>query len=193
LKDFVKGAGSAECPGVLIFPGAAKFVHTTGFIYGEIIRRLTEFLSRPDTCLVINGYAFNDDHINRVILSALQNPTLQIIIYLPELDRFGLIPTLPAPEPGMKLEPNPMLKRLIKRQLPQVTICGYGERAWFSAMTNDLPEPALLDDAAQRARDLERLLRGPVSPPQVPIKQDRAAEPAAAPAAVALAEPEGGE
>ena len=176
LKQFVEGAGSADCPGVLIFPGAAKFVHTTGFIYGEIIRRLTEFLSRPNTCLVISGYAFNDDHINRVILSALQNPTLQIIIYLPELDRFGLIPTLPAPEPDLKLEPNPMLKRLIKRQLPQVTICGYGERAWFSTMTSDMPEPALLDDAAQRARDLERLLRGPISPPQVPIRPDEVPE-----------------
>ena len=188
LKEFLDGTGSEICPGVLIFPGAAKFVHTTGFIYGEIIRRLTEFLSRPNTCLIVCGYAFNDDHINRVILSALQNPTLQIIVYLPELDRFGLISTLPAPQPEMKLEPNHMLKRLIKRQLPQVTICGYGERAWFTTMTNDLPEPALLDDAAQRARDLERLLRGPVSPAQVPIKPDEAARTEAGLSSAAAAE-----
>lgn len=158
LKKFVDRDPDTECPGLLIFPGAAKFVQTTGFIYGEVIRRLTEFLSRPNTCLVVSGYAFNDDHVNRVILSALQNPTLQIIIYMPELDRFELFPTLPRPE--VPLAPNPMLARLIRRQLPQVTICGFGGRAFFSEMTKDLPEPALLDDAAQRSRDLERLLRG---------------------------------
>ena len=158
LKKFVDAEEDAGCPGLLIFPGIAKFVQTTGFIYGEIIRRLTEFLSRPNTCLIISGYAFNDDHVNRVILSALQNPTLQIIVYLPELDRFELFPTLPRPQQPMV--PNPMLARLIRRQLPQVTVCGFGSRAFFSEMTKDLPEPALLDDAAQRARDLERLLRG---------------------------------
>lgn len=183
LNAFIEGNGSADCPGLLIFPGAAKFVQTTGFIYGEIVRRLTEFLSRPNACLVLSGYAFNDDHINRVILSALQNPTLQIIIYLPELNRFGLFPTLPKAEDALK--PHPMLERLIKRQLPQVTVCGYGARAWFSEMTKDLPEPALLDDASQRARELEKLLRGPVNQAIVPVAAASvpsvAAEPVASP------------
>ncbi|TLG78145.1 SIR2 family anti-phage-associated protein [Methylocystis sp. B8] len=161
FKKFINAEAGVTCPGLLIFPGAAKFVQTAGFIYGEIVRRLTEFMSRPNTCLIISGYAFNDDHINRVILSALQNPTLQIVIYLPELDRFEMFPTIPRPQ--KTLTPNLMLARLIKRQLPQVTVCGFGARAFFSQMTKDLPEPALLDDAAQRARDLERLLRGPAN------------------------------
>jgi hypothetical protein len=57
-----------------------------------IIRRFTEFLSRPNACLIVNGYGFTDDHINRLIVSALQNPTLQLIVYLPEIDRLDMRP-----------------------------------------------------------------------------------------------------
>lgn len=162
IKEYLDGK-SDTWPGVLIFPGAAKFVQTTGFIYGEMIRRLTEFLSRSNTCLIVSGYAFNDEHLNRVLLSALQNPTLQLIIYLPELDKLELFPTLPKPDKPQK--PNPALERLIKRQLPQVTVVGFGAEAYFDAMTKHLPEPALLDDAAQRARAIEGLIRGPTNQP----------------------------
>jgi hypothetical protein len=156
VNSFLNKDEYKEWPGLLIFPSAAKFVQTVGFVYGEIIRRFTEFLSRPNVCLLVNGYGFNDDHLNRIIISALQNPTFQLIVYLPELDKLGLYPKLGAADADIR--PNPLLERLIRRELPQVTVCGYGSRAFFSSMTQDLPEPALLDDPAARARDLARIL-----------------------------------
>lgn len=157
VDEFLKSGHPDDWPGFMIFPGASKFVQTTAFVYGEVIRRFTEFLSRPNTCLVVNGYSFADDHINRLIVSALQNPTLQLIIYLPEIDRLGIYSTLIAT--GEAIRPNEQLKRLLLAQLPQVTVRGFGAGGHFSSLANDLPEPAMLDEVSERSRHLESLLR----------------------------------
>jgi hypothetical protein len=157
IDKFLASDEPGDWPGFLIFPGAVKFVQTTGFVYGEIVRRFTEFLSKPNACLIVNGYSFADDHINRLIVSALQNPTLQLIIYLPEVDRLGLYPALAASGPA--LTPNEELRRLLLAQLPQVTMRGFGPGAYFDALVRDLPEPALIDDTSERARGIEQLLR----------------------------------
>ncbi|GAN77108.1 SIR2 family anti-phage-associated protein [Acidisphaera rubrifaciens] len=157
VDQFIASDQPDNWPGFMIFPGASKFVQTTAFVYGEVIRRFTEFLSRPNTCLIVNGYGFSDDHINRLIVSALQNPTLQLIIYLPEIDRLGICDTLAAT--GEAIRPNEQLKRLLLAQLPQVTVRGFGAGGFFDALANDLPEPAMLDEVSERARQLEVLLK----------------------------------
>lgn len=157
VDQFIASDQPDDWPGFMIFPGASKFVHTTSFVYGEVIRRFTEFLSRPNACLIVNGYGFADDHINRLIVSALQNPTLQLIIYLPEIDRMGIYDTLAAT--GEAVRPNEQLKRLLLAQLPQVTVRGFGAGGFFDALANDLPEPAMLDEVSERARQLEVLLK----------------------------------
>lgn len=157
IDRFLASNEPEDWPGFLIFPGAAKFVQTTGFVYGEIIRRFTEFLSKPNACLIISGYGFADDHINRLIVSALQNPTLQVIIYLPEIDRYQLYPSLAASGPAVA--PNEQLRRLLLAQLPQVCVRGFGAGAYFDSLAADLPEPALIDDTSERARSIEQMLR----------------------------------
>ena len=157
VDQFIASDQPDNWPGFMIFPGASKFVQTTAFVYGEVIRRFTEFLSRPNACLIVNGYGFADDHINRLIVSALQNPTLQLIIYLPEIDRLGIYDTLAAT--GEAIRPNEQLKRLLLAQLPQVTVRGFGAGGFFDALANDLPEPAMLDEVSERARQLEVLLK----------------------------------
>lgn len=157
VETFLASDAPDDWPGFMIFPGASKFVQTTAFVYGEVVRRFTEFLSRPNSCLIVNGYGFTDDHINRLIVSALQNPTLQLIIYLPEIDRLGIYPTLAAT--GDAIQPNEQLKRLLLVQLPQVTVRGFGAGGFFEALANDLPEPAMLDEVSDRARELEALLK----------------------------------
>jgi hypothetical protein len=175
IDSFLASDKPDDWPGLMIFPGATKFVQTTGFVYGEIIRRFTEFLARPNVCLIVNGYGFTDDHINRLIVSALQNPTLQLIIYLPEVDRLGIYQSLAAT--GDAIVPNEQLKRLLLVQLPQVTVRGFGAGGFFDALANDLPEPALLDDTSERARSIEQLLKRATSIPVA--KEPSAVTPAA--------------
>lgn len=144
-------------------------MQTTGFVYGEIIRRFTEFLAKPNACLLVSGYSFADDHINRLIISALQNPTLQVILYLPEIDRLGIYETL-ARTTGGPMQPNQILKRLLAAQFRQVTVRGFGDRAFFADLAADLPEPALLDETSERARDIEKLLR--VGAANIPVAKN---------------------
>ena len=143
--------------GLLIFPGAAKFVQTTGFVYGEVVRRLTEFISRPNAALVISGYGFRDDHLNRILLSALQNPTMQLVVYLPELAQ--RLPLPGHPLPAKPFVPGSAAHHLLGRGLPQVTVGGHGSRSYFDRLVEDLPEAALLDDHASAARQLQRIIQ----------------------------------
>ena len=48
---------------------------------------------------------------------------------------------------------------LLLAQLPQVTVRGFGAGGFFDALSNDLPEPAMLDEVSERARHLEALLK----------------------------------
>jgi len=126
--------GAAD-PGWLVLPSAAKYMQTIGFVLGELLRRFAEFLAKPQTCLIVAGYGFGDDHINRLLTSALLNPTLQLVIYLPEFAG-------PEVQTGLPIA----VRRLIALQNPRVTIVGGGEDAYFSALANDLPEPAIYDE-----------------------------------------------
>ena len=82
-------------------------------------------------------------------MSGLQNPTLQLVVYRPEL-RWA--------DDGSKLEDAPgntFVKRLLELQAPQVTIKGGGESAYFGALVADLPEPAILDAESGLLRELK--------------------------------------
>ena len=149
FKKFLEGgegAAKSAPEGLLVLPSATKYSQTVGFVLGELFRRLAEFLARPQTAIITSGYSFSDEHLNRVLLSALQNPTLQLVIYLPEAVRKG---------DQLDLENcSAWVRRVIALESPQVTIVGGGDRAYFSALAHDLPDPAVYDERAAQIRNL---------------------------------------
>ncbi|WP_369926568.1 SIR2 family anti-phage-associated protein [Xanthomonas sp. NCPPB 2632] len=145
IKAFLEN--DEEELGALVLPSAAKYMQTIGFVLGELLRRFAEFLARPQSCLVIVGYGFGDEHINRLLSSALLNPTLQLVIYLPEFVGLDAQEDLPV-----------AVRRLLSLDSPRVTIVGGGAEAYLHALANDLPEPTIYDEDL---RDLERRLREP--------------------------------
>jgi len=149
LDAFLGGGGA--WPNVLIYPGASKYIQTTSFVYGELMRKFSEVLSRRQVCLVVCGYSFSDEHLNRVLMSALQNPTLHLILYTPSLTAVGNPPVYSIPN-------NVWLAELLALQLPQVTFVGSGADAYFASMVDMLPEPALFDDRSEQARRLMRAI-----------------------------------
>ncbi|WP_306131681.1 SIR2 family protein [Roseivivax marinus] len=134
---------------LLVFPSSAKFVDTVGFVYGELMRRLTQFLAKPNVCMLVSGYGFGDNHLNRILLSALNNPTLQLIVYLPEIAGFEN-----DGSPSNAAELTESLKGFLKLKLPQITVIGGGSEAYFDRLTKHLPDPTVIDDPADRARKL---------------------------------------
>ncbi|EGQ8038577.1 hypothetical protein DX888_24300 [Vibrio alginolyticus] len=120
----------------LIYPGANKYHHTIGFVYGEMFRRFSEFLSKPQTAIIINGYGFGDYHINRIILGALLNPSLHIVIFYPELDKISV------DAEGLS-ESQKCIKKLKSLSLNQITIVGGGSSAYFDSFVKYIPKPVL--------------------------------------------------
>lgn len=149
VESFLAGKTDV-IPGVLVLPSAAKYVQTVGFAFGELFRRFTDFVSRPQACLVVNGYSFSDEHLNRLLQSALQNPTMQIVIYAREAERLG-----------DRLDVSrcrPWLQRVASIQSPQVTIVGGKEAGTFASFVRDLPDPAIYNEEAAALLDRIREL-----------------------------------
>lgn len=142
LTEFT--AGFSDALKYLVLPRAAKYLQTVGYVMGELLRRFAEFMARPQTALIISGYGFGDEHINRLIRSALLNPTLQVVIYLPEFQGDPAAASLPE-----------TVRRLLALQNPRLTIVGGGDRAFTSALAADLPDPTIYD---QDLADLQRKL-----------------------------------
>ena len=145
IREFLEGR-TAEFPGPLVFPSAAKYMQTVGFVLGELLRRFTDVLARPQTCLITCGYSFSDEHLNRIVATALQNPTLQLVVYLPEAARVG-----------DQLDVStcrPWVERIAHLCSQQVTIVGSGAGAYFNEFVEHLPDPAIYDEQAARIREM---------------------------------------
>lgn len=139
--------------GLMVVPGAAKYLHTVGFTLGELLRRFAEFLARPQTCLITCGYSFGDSHINRLLRSALLNPTLQLVIYLPEFNGSDV--------DGI----HPEAAQLIALNNPRVTVVGGGDGAWLNKLVEHLPEPSLYDQTLIELREAIKKSKATPTPP----------------------------
>lgn len=65
----------------LIYPATGKYQQTFIQPHLELLSRFLDFLRKPNTCLVVSGFGFNDDHLSEPILSAIQsNPSLRLIL-----------------------------------------------------------------------------------------------------------------
>lgn len=146
IDAFLKDENRTQL-GLMVMPRAAKYMQTVGYVLGELFRRFSEFLSRPQTSLVVCGYGFGDEHINRLLRSALLNPTLQLVIYSPEFT--GDVNDLSVPE---------AVRKLLSLKNPRVTVVGGGNMAYLDKLANQLPDPLLYDDSL---RLLEKALREP--------------------------------
>ena len=152
IQKFLDDPAQTEL-GLMVMPRAAKYMQTVGYVLGELFRRFSEFLSRPQAALVVCGYGFGDEHINRLLRSALLNPTLQLVVYFPGFTGDVTAGTLPK-----------ALRKLLSLKNPRVTVVGGGADAYLDKLGALLPDPLLYDDDM---RKLEKALRESQNPPSV--------------------------
>jgi hypothetical protein len=138
IQSFLDDLAKTEL-GFMVMPRAAKYMQTVGYVIGELFRRFSEFLSRPQTTLLVCGYGFGDEHINRLLTSALLNPTLQLVVYSPEFLGDSMDPAVPA-----------ALRKLLSLKNPRVTVVGGGAGAYLDKLAEQLPDPLLYDDEMRR-------------------------------------------
>lgn len=65
----------------LIYPAQGKYQQSYIQPHLELFSRYLSSLREPNTCLIISGFGFNDDHLAEPIISAIDtNPHLKVII-----------------------------------------------------------------------------------------------------------------
>ena len=65
----------------LIYPAKGKYQQAFIQPHLELLSRFLDFVRQPNSCLVVSGFGFNDDHLSEPILSAIQsNPSLKLIL-----------------------------------------------------------------------------------------------------------------
>lgn len=65
----------------MIFPAKGKYQQSYIQPHLELMARYLSCLRTPNTCVVITGFGFNDDHLSEPIISAIKsNPNLKVII-----------------------------------------------------------------------------------------------------------------
>lgn len=65
---------------LMIYPNAAKDRETSEYPYVELFRDFAASVCRPNSTLVLYGYSFGDQHINRVIEDMLTIPSAHLVI-----------------------------------------------------------------------------------------------------------------
>ena len=65
---------------VLIYPTPQKDRSTLMTPYSDLMRLMQQELVRNNSVLVTLGYSFSDDHINRIILNSLSNPSFKLVV-----------------------------------------------------------------------------------------------------------------
>nr|WP_197418774.1 SIR2 family anti-phage-associated protein [Celeribacter halophilus] len=151
IQTFVKG--DTDKLAFTVLPSAAKYIQTVGFVLGELFRRYSEFLARPQSALLVSGYGFGDEHINRLLLSALLNPTFQLVVYLPEFSGLEDVSKLPT-----------AAQKLLSLQSPRVTFVGGGGDAYFGSFVEHLPEPSIYNDDLRQLQERLKALDTATNP-----------------------------
>lgn len=65
---------------LMIYPNAAKDMETLNYPYAELFRDFAASICRPNAALVVYGFSFGDDHINRTIKDMLKIPSTHLVI-----------------------------------------------------------------------------------------------------------------
>ena len=65
---------------LMIYPNAAKDRETAEYPYVELFRDFAATVCRPNSTVVLYGYSFGDEHINRVITDMLTIPSTHLVI-----------------------------------------------------------------------------------------------------------------
>jgi hypothetical protein len=65
---------------LLIYPNEAKDRETAEYPYVELFRDFAAAICRPNSTLVVYGFSFGDEHINRVIRDMLTIPSAHLVI-----------------------------------------------------------------------------------------------------------------
>ncbi len=80
-SDIIECAQPTPQNAALIYPAKGKYQQAFIQPHLELLSRFLESLRQPNSCLIMSGFGFNDDHLSEPIYSAIKsNPSLKLIV-----------------------------------------------------------------------------------------------------------------
>jgi hypothetical protein len=68
----------------LIYPAAGKYQQSFRQPHLELMAQYMASVREPNTCIIVTGFGFNDDHLSEPLMSAVNsNPHLRLIVVDP--------------------------------------------------------------------------------------------------------------
>lgn len=131
----------------LIYPAKGKYQQSYMQPHLELISQYFAALREPNTCLIVSGFGFNDDHLSEPIIAAARtNPHLRLIIVNPSVDDLTSRPK----------EPNRFWDVLYK-------LAKQGEDVWlinatFSEFAEMIPDLKSLTPAQRLTCDIKSVV-----------------------------------
>lgn len=135
----------------LIYPAKGKYQQSYLQPHLELISQYFSALREPNTCLIVAGFGFNDDHLSEPILAAVRtNPHLRLIIANPEAR------TLTASGSEKSGKTNKFWQSL-------VALSTQGEDVWFvnadfGCFSEMIPDLKTLTPAQRLTRDIKQII-----------------------------------
>ena len=136
----------------LIYPAKGKYQQSYLQPHLELISQYFSALREPNTCLIVVGFGFNDDHLSEPILAAVRtNPHLRLIIANPEATAL----TSSGSEPTDKTNTNKFWQLLM-------ALSKQGEDVWlinatFGDFSEMIPDLKTLTPAQRLTRDIKQI------------------------------------
>ncbi|MBY6240072.1 SIR2 family protein [Methylosinus sp. Sm6] len=141
-----------------ILPTCQKFTQTLDMPYAHLFRLFHARLNQPQTFLIVAGYGFGDDHVTRIIETALMNPSLVMLIVEPN-------PSAPIIERVKRYQSLGQRAFVLSERVEAGRGCSYKLATFADFAQNVMPDVKWLDDY-KRLRAFEDQLKkakdGPV-------------------------------
>lgn len=134
-----------------ILPTSQKFTQTLDMPYAHLFRLFHARLNQPQTFLLVLGYGFGDDHVTRIIETALMNPSLVMLVVEPN-------PASAIVERIRRYQSLGQRAFVLTERVSEGAGCSFQVATFADFAQNVMPDVKWLDDY-KRLRNFEDQLR----------------------------------
>ena len=145
-----------------ILPTSQKFTRTLDMPFAHLFRLFHARLSQPQTFLMVLGYGFGDEHVTRIIETALTNPSLIMLVVEPN-------PESPITQRIARYQALGQRAFVLTERLNEGESCSYGVATFADFATRVMPDVKWLEDLKQlrKFEDQIRKIEHQPSPPSI--------------------------
>lgn len=134
-----------------ILPTCQKFTQTLDMPYAHLFRLFHARLNQPQTFLIVAGYGFGDEHVTRIVETALMNPSLVMLVIEPN-------PATAIIERVKKYQSLGQRAFVLTERVDAGKTCSYKIATFADFAQNVMPDVKWLDDY-KRLRTFEEQLK----------------------------------